>query len=43
MIDDPDAVQYRPRLIEVALGHFVEEFDGMDAEMASQMRIAAAR
>jgi oligopeptide/dipeptide ABC transporter ATP-binding protein len=29
MIDDPDAQQYRPRLIEVAAGHFVSEFDGM--------------
>jgi oligopeptide/dipeptide ABC transporter ATP-binding protein len=27
MIDDPDAVQYRPKLIEVAPGHFVAEHD----------------
>ena len=27
MIDDPDAEQYRPRLIEVATGHFVAEHD----------------
>jgi oligopeptide/dipeptide ABC transporter ATP-binding protein len=27
MIDDPDAEQYRPRLIEVAQGHLVAEFD----------------
>ncbi len=27
MIDDPDAEQYRPRLVEVAPGHFVAEFD----------------
>jgi hypothetical protein len=26
-IDDPDAEQYRPRLIEVAPGHFVAEHD----------------
>lgn len=26
-IDDPDAVQYRPRLIEVSPGHLVAEFD----------------
>ena len=26
-IDDPDAEQYRPRLIEVAPGHLVAEFD----------------
>ncbi|HTT85194.1 MAG TPA: ABC transporter ATP-binding protein [Rhizomicrobium sp.] len=29
MIDDPDAKQYRPRLMEVAPGHFVAEFDDM--------------
>ena len=28
LIDDPDAEQYRPQLIEVATGHFVAEFDG---------------
>jgi oligopeptide/dipeptide ABC transporter ATP-binding protein len=27
MIDNPDAEQYRPRLIEVATGHFVAEYD----------------
>jgi oligopeptide/dipeptide ABC transporter ATP-binding protein len=27
MIDDPDATQYRPRLLEVAPGHLVAEFD----------------
>ncbi len=27
MIDDPDAVQYRPKLIEVAPGHLVAEHD----------------
>ena len=27
MIDDPDAVQYRPKLIEVAPGHIVAEHD----------------
>jgi len=26
-IDDPDAEQYRPRLLEVAPGHFVAEYD----------------
>ncbi|MBU6472636.1 MAG: ABC transporter ATP-binding protein, partial [Alphaproteobacteria bacterium] len=27
MIDDPDAPQYRPKLIEVAPGHLVAEHD----------------
>ena len=27
VVDDPDAEQYRPKLIEVAPGHFVAEFD----------------
>ena len=27
MIDDPDAEQYRPKLIEVAPGHLVAEHD----------------
>ena len=27
MIDDPDAVQYRPQLVEVSPGHFVAEHD----------------
>ena len=30
LIDDPDAEQYRPRLIEVSPGHLVAEFDGME-------------
>ncbi|HTQ13399.1 MAG TPA: dipeptide ABC transporter ATP-binding protein [Rhizomicrobium sp.] len=29
MIDDPDAQQYRPQLIEVATGHYVAEHDPM--------------
>ena len=29
MIDDPDARQYRPRLVEMERDHFVAEFDGM--------------
>ena len=35
MIDDPDAEQYRPKLIEVAPGHLVAEFDGMDEVAAA--------
>ncbi|HEX3430774.1 MAG TPA: dipeptide ABC transporter ATP-binding protein [Rhizomicrobium sp.] len=35
MIDDPDAVQVRPRLLEVAPGHWVEEFDGLDQTAAA--------
>jgi oligopeptide/dipeptide ABC transporter ATP-binding protein len=31
MIDDPDAVQYRPHWIEVAPGHFVAEHDPLEA------------
>jgi oligopeptide/dipeptide ABC transporter ATP-binding protein len=27
LVDDPDADQYKPQLIEVALGHWVAEFD----------------
>jgi len=27
LIDDPDAEQYRPKLIEVATGHYVAEYD----------------
>jgi hypothetical protein len=27
LIDDPDAEQYRPRLLEVTPGHFVAEHD----------------
>ncbi len=30
LIDDPDAEQYRPKLIEVSPGHLVAEFDGME-------------
>jgi len=26
-IDDPDAEQYRPKLVEVSAGHFVAEHD----------------
>ncbi len=29
LIDDPDAEQYRPKLIEVAPGHLVAEHDGV--------------
>ncbi len=29
IVDDPDAEQYRPILVEVTPGHFVEEYDGM--------------
>jgi oligopeptide/dipeptide ABC transporter ATP-binding protein len=29
VIDDPDAEQYRPQLIEVTMGHYVAEFDGL--------------
>jgi peptide/nickel transport system ATP-binding protein len=44
MIDDPDAAQYRPRLVEMAPGHFVEEFDGMEApETLTRAATAAAR
>ncbi|WP_300527956.1 ABC transporter ATP-binding protein [Maricaulis sp.] len=32
LIDDPDAEQYRPQLIEVTPGHWVAEHDGMDAD-----------
>jgi peptide/nickel transport system ATP-binding protein len=31
VVDDPDAVQYRPKLIEVGPGHFVAEFDGLSS------------
>ncbi|MGE0596361.1 MAG: dipeptide ABC transporter ATP-binding protein [Hyphomonadaceae bacterium] len=34
VIDDPDAVQYRPQWREVAPGHFVAEFDAPDADAA---------
>jgi len=38
MIDDPDAEQYRPQLIEVAPGHLVAEHDPVDrpAPLAAQ-------
>ena len=42
MIDDPDAVQYRPQLVEVAPGHFVEEFDGMETAMPDTRTAATA-
>jgi hypothetical protein len=29
LIDDPDAVQYRPKLLEVAPGHYVAEHDSV--------------
>ncbi|MEZ5996307.1 MAG: ABC transporter ATP-binding protein [Hyphomonadaceae bacterium] len=35
IIDDPDAVQYRPRWLEVAPGHFVAEHDPADAEIVA--------
>jgi oligopeptide/dipeptide ABC transporter ATP-binding protein len=34
LIDDPDAVQYRPQWIEVAPGHFVAEHDAAEAAAA---------
>ncbi len=34
IIDNPDAVQYRPRWIEAAPGHFVAEHDPAEAEAA---------
>ena len=34
IIDDPDAVQYRPRWMEVAPGHFVAEHDSTESEAA---------
>jgi oligopeptide/dipeptide ABC transporter ATP-binding protein len=34
VVDDPDAVQYRPQWIEVAPGHFVAEHDVADAAAA---------
>jgi peptide/nickel transport system ATP-binding protein len=41
MIDDPEAEQYRPQLIEVSPGHFVAEFDGMVRPFAN-WRVARA-
>ncbi len=35
LIDDPDAEQYRPRLIEVAPGHWVAEHDPVEAVLES--------
>ena len=35
IIDDPDAVQYRPRWIEVAAGHFVAEYDESETPVAA--------
>ena len=37
LIDDPDAEQYRPKLIEVAPGHFVAEHDPVDSLDASDL------
>jgi oligopeptide/dipeptide ABC transporter ATP-binding protein len=34
IIDDPDAVQYRPQWIEVGRGHFVAEHDPMESVAA---------
>ncbi len=34
MIDDPDAVQYRPHWLEVGPGHFVAEHDPAESEAA---------
>jgi oligopeptide/dipeptide ABC transporter ATP-binding protein len=34
IIDDPDAMQYRPRWLEVGLGHFVAEHDSAASEAA---------
>lgn len=34
LIDDPDAEQYRPQLIEVEPGHWVAEHDPMEADAA---------
>jgi oligopeptide/dipeptide ABC transporter ATP-binding protein len=34
IVDDPDAVQYRPRWMEVAPGHFVAEHDSTESEAA---------
>jgi oligopeptide/dipeptide ABC transporter ATP-binding protein len=36
MIDDPDAEQYRPQLIEVAPGHFVAEHDPVRTVIGEQ-------
>jgi len=33
IIDDPDAVQYRPRWMEVGPGHWVAEHDGAEGEV----------
>jgi oligopeptide/dipeptide ABC transporter ATP-binding protein len=34
VIDDPNALQYEPRLIEVVKGHFVAEHDAVERELA---------
>jgi len=41
MIDDSDAQQYRPRLLKVAPGHFVAEFDGMSEPLAGSQATCA--
>jgi oligopeptide/dipeptide ABC transporter ATP-binding protein len=35
LVDDPDAEQYRPELIEVEPGHFVAEHDPIETVLAS--------
>lgn len=35
IIDDPDVVQYRPRWLEIAPGHFVAEHDPVDVASAA--------
>ena len=41
VIDDPDAVQYRPKLIEVAPGHFVAEHDAPESDTPEPGEAAA--
>ncbi|MEQ8404186.1 MAG: ABC transporter ATP-binding protein [Oceanicaulis sp.] len=36
LIDDPDAEQYRPKLIEVAPGHFVAEHDPIETVLETE-------
>jgi oligopeptide/dipeptide ABC transporter ATP-binding protein len=46
MIDDPDAEQYRPQLIEVTPGHFVAEHDPIHTvigEVEPRRRVATSR
>ncbi len=35
LVDDPEAVQYRPKLLEVAPGHWVAEHDPVEAVVAA--------